>query len=322
MPFLLPVISFLKPRALCIKTDILSTLAYFDLFNYPITQTEIALFSRHTHHKRLYTDALQALVREKRVFQFEEFFTLHDERCIVTRRRKGNGKAKQLLVTAEKVASVLACFPFVRGVAVSGSLSKNFADEESDIDLFIITAPNRLWLARTLLHCLKKVSYLLNKQHLLCMNYFVDEAALEIREKNIYTATEVVTLLPLRGIAAFDAFYAHNGWTRTFLPNHSMRISHIKDNGIRPLGRLVELCLDHGLGNLLDTMLMKLTAFRWHKKTERGRRNLRGVVMSMRATKHVAKPDPVTYQDRLVQLYEKKVSHLASHSPVNVQSAY
>ncbi|MDB5250975.1 MAG: hypothetical protein JWP27_144 [Flaviaesturariibacter sp.] len=322
MSYLLPVISSLNSSALCIKTDILSTLAYFDLFNYPLTQSEIVLFSPNTHHKRAYGEALQALLAQKRIFRFEEFYTLHDEPCLITRRRKGNGKAKGLLSTADRIAALLACFPFVRGVAVSGSLSKNYADDDSDIDLFIITARNRLWLARTLMHCLKKASYLVNKQQLFCMNYFVDEAALEICEKNIYTATEVVTLLPLRGIAAFNSFYAHNGWTRTFLPNHSMRISHVKDNRRTHLRQFAEFCLDHGLGNFIDTMLMKLTSFRWQQKTTRGRRNARGVVMSMSASKHIAKPDPATFQEKLVRLHEKKVSHLAAHEPVNVQSAY
>jgi hypothetical protein len=34
------------------------------------------------------------------------------------------------------------------------------------------------------------------------MNYFVDEADLDIKEKNIYTATELFTLIPLAGMEA------------------------------------------------------------------------------------------------------------------------
>jgi predicted nucleotidyltransferase len=44
---------------------------------------------------------------------------------------------------AKAVAKFLSWFPYIRGIAISGSLSKNFADENSDLDFFIITAANR-----------------------------------------------------------------------------------------------------------------------------------------------------------------------------------
>lgn len=291
---------------MCIKKDILSTLSYFDLFNYPLTQTEIILFSPGFHSKSEYADTLELLMAQKQVYCFDEFYTLQNDYTIISRRRKGNMKAKDLLLTAEKVAAILSWFPFVRGVAVSGSLSKNYADETSDIDLFIITKKDRLWLARTFMHMLKKLSYLFNKQELFCMNYFIDEAAMEIEEKNIYTATEIATLLPLRGIEAFHTFYKQNLWGKKFLPNHSMRISYIKDSRTPWPKKLVEFFLDNAFGNLLDSLLMKLTAYRWRNKTLKGRLNSRGIIMSMKAGKHYAKPDPHNFQEKLMRRFEKR----------------
>lgn len=292
---------------MCIKTDILSTLTYFDLFDYPITQTEIILFSKNIHPNVDINHALYSLVLEKKVFTFDELYTLQDNPALIARRRKGNAEAKKLLVKAEEIAHLLSRFPFVRGVAVSGSLSKNFADETSDIDLFIITAKNRLWIARTLMHCLKKLSFLVNKQHLLCMNYFIDEEALEIKEKNIYTATEVATLLPLRGIGAFQSFFKHNAWCKDFLPNHSMRISYLKDIKKNFFRSCVEVCLDNFIGGMLDTALMKLTAQRWNNKKRKGLKNSKGIIMSMDVGKHYAKPDPVGFQEKLVSMYESRI---------------
>jgi predicted nucleotidyltransferase len=285
----------------------LSTLTYFDLFNYPLTQTEILLFSANFHTKKETENALCKLAEQKLVYNFDEFYTLQNDYTIVSRRRKGNLKAKSLLQTAEKVARVLSWFPFVRGVAISGSLSKNYADESSDIDLFIITQKNRLWLARSFMHILKKLSYLVNKQELFCMNYFIDEASLEIEEKNLYTATEIATLLPLRGIKAFNAFYQSNPWGRNFLPNHSMRISYVKDIEKSLLKKGLELIFNNGAGNLLDSLLMKLTSYRWKQKTINGKLNSRGIVMSMKADKHFAKPDPESFQQKFMMKYEKRV---------------
>ena len=295
---------------MCIKHDILAALAYFDLFQYPLTQTELLTFLPRYYSPGTLAPALQALVDEGWVYRLDEYYSLQNEYSLVPRRRKGNAKARELLTTAARVARLLALFPFVRGVAVSGSLSKNYADSHSDIDLFIVTKRNRLWLARTLMHAFKKLTYLAGKQHLFCMNYYVDEAALQIREKNVYTATEIATLLPLRGIEAFKAFYAHNTWSRNLLPNHSMRIAHIKELPSSPLKRTVEILLDHFVGNWLDTLLMKITARRWKKKQQEARLNDRGLVLSLDADKHHAKPDPCIFQQKLLSIYDARVQHL------------
>ena len=107
-----------------------------------------------------------------------------------------------------------------KAVAVSGSLSKYFADEKADIDFFIITSANRLWIARTFMHFLKKISYIAGKQHWFCMNYYVDEMGMNIQEKNIFTAMEISTLLPMQGTNHFKNFIAANAWINNYFPAH------------------------------------------------------------------------------------------------------
>ena len=97
--------------------------------------------------------ALKCLTIERAVYQFGKFYTLKNDYFLIDRRLQGNAKAAEMIGTAKKVSNLLIRFPFVKGIAISGSLSKNFADEDSDIDLFIVTAKNRLWIARTLMHC-------------------------------------------------------------------------------------------------------------------------------------------------------------------------
>jgi predicted nucleotidyltransferase len=252
--------------------------------------------------------ALQRLVAENQVFQFEEFYSLRDDYQLVMRRRKGNIAAKKLLDKAVQIAAFLSAFPFVRGVAVSGSLSKNFADEDSDIDFFIITEKNRLWLARTFMHLFKKLTFVFKKEHLFCMNYYVDEDGLEIKEKNIYTATELATLLPLRGISAFQQLYQHNQWSRKILPNHSMKVAYTKEVSSPLFKKVIEWCFRNPLGNVLDHLLMKITASRWTKKTERQKRNAHGNLMGMDVGKHYSKPDPCTFQKNFIEEYERNIS--------------
>lgn len=295
---------------LCVKQDILATLTYFDIFDYPLTQTEIAQFLKTTYSHNELVECLQSLTAENWVYRFDEFYSLQDNHSLTARRRNGNTKARTMLKTAEKIAAFLSAFPFVKGVAVSGSLSKNFADENSDIDFFIITEKNKLWLARTFMHCFKKLTIFLKKEDLFCMNYYIDEEMLEIKEKNIYTATEIATLLPLRGIQIFNHFFEQNRWSKNFLPNHSLRISYVEEARNPLLKRSIELLFRNPIGNLFGFILMKTTIQRWNKKTRSGKLNKRGIVMGMDGNKHYAKPDPSNFQKRFMELYEKKIVNL------------
>lgn len=305
-----------------VKQDILATLSYFDIFDYPLTQTEIFQFLRNTYPHTLFTNALQELYLENWIYKHDEFYSLQDNYALITRRKDGNTRARTMMKTAEKIASFLSSFPFVRGVAVSGSLSKNFADKDADIDFFIITAKNKLWLARTIMHCFKKLTFLVKKQEWFCMNYYIDEHTYQIKEKNVFTATEVVTLLPLRGINAFKQFYENNRWSRNYLPNHILKISYINETKSSVFKRLLEFLLSNSLGNMLDRFFMKLTAYRWSQKTRNRKLNKRGIIMGMDVSRHYAKPAPESFQKKLVETYEKKIFNLFLRYESRAKSIY
>lgn len=303
-----------------IKKNILAALAYFDAFNYPLTREEVCLFLPVKYDQRVFNDAMDCMISSRLIFRFDRFYTLKNDPYLVNRRNKGNQKAVEMIKTARKVGEILIKFPYVRGIGISGSLSKNYADEASDIDLFIITAANRLWIARTLMHCFKKLTFLVNKQHCFCMNYYIDEQELEIREKNIYTATEIVTLIPIQGDTTFADFFTANAWTRNYLPNHIMRVSTAKELKSRWLKSSIEFLLNNRFGDWLDSRLMKVTAGRWSIKTQEKRMNSRGIVLAMDVNKHYAKPDPNNFQFKLISRYETKIAQLLEenrHSVAN-----
>jgi predicted nucleotidyltransferase len=293
-----------------IKRHILAALAYFDLFNYPLTTDEIYFFLPAKHDYEELESALYCLAAERHVFKFDRFFSLKNDRFLTERREKGNAKAAELMSAARKVGDLLIRFPYVRGIAISGSLSKNFADNDSDIDLFIITAKNRLWIARTLMHCFKKLTFLVNKEHYFCMNYYIDEDDLSIHEKNVYTATEIATLIPLHGDTVFEHFYAANAWTRNFLPNKCLRLATARPVKRPILKRIAEMLFNNRIGNAIDSLLMKITSKRWLKKMQQKKKNNRGIIMAMDAGKHYAKPDPFNFQFKLISRYQNRVDQL------------
>ncbi len=300
-----------------IKKDILATLAYFNLFEYPLRKNEIFGFLGHCDDYNEFETGLKHLIEDSMVFKIGDFYSIHNNYKLATRRYKGNEAARIMLRKAKRGAALIAAFPYIRAVGVSGSLSKLYADDKSDIDYFIITSANRLWIARTFLHIFKKFTFLFNRQHDFCMNYFIDEADTVIIEKNIYTAAEIVTLLPIRGKQVFDSFYKSNSWTQTFFPNKIINNPELPRAWKTWMGYLIEKILDNRLGDKLDNLLMKITARRWDNKTSTNKLDSKGMLQGMHTGKHFSKQNPACLQKRILMRYEKSLIDIFSKYEVS-----
>ena len=290
--------------------NILKTLGYFDLFQYPLTKEEIYSFHADTVSPWAVNNALEILVNEKIVFRLDEFYSLQNDHTRAQRRCAGNLLAAKQMKTAQKAALLLSKFPFTKGIAVSGSLSKKFADKNSDIDFFIVTAANRLWIARTFMHFYKKLTFLTGRQHWFCMNYYVDETELEIVEKNIFTAMEIITLIPMQGSTSFEKFFCENDWTKIFFPMHSPVSKNIPEIRQRRFVKIIEKIFSGQTGDRFDKWLMHITDRRWQNKTAKQQVNNKGRKIGMAVGRHFSKPDPQNFQAKVVRQYEDKVKHL------------
>jgi hypothetical protein len=291
---------------------ILKTLAYFDIFDYPLYEEEIKNFLGCSVNDPVFTLVIQRLVSDEIIFKLGELYSLQNDWQKTAKRLQGNYRAQKLFPKAIRIGTFLYKFPYVRAVGISGSLSKNYADEKADFDFFIITKANRLWIARTILHLFKKFTFLVGKQNLYCMNYFVDEEALKIKEKNIYTATEIVTLFPVAGYATISEFLRTNKWVAEWLPVYApdQRLK-ISEKGSL-LKKLTEWIFDNKTGNRIDDLFFKWTTRRWKKKEKMGRKNSKGRVMNLVTNKHFSKSNPEAFQEKIVELYKTKVEELES----------
>lgn len=118
---------------------------------------------------------------------------------------------------ARRAGRLLSALPFVRSVAVSGSLSVDAADADADIDLFVVTATGRLWLARRMVVAVVRLAGVVGVR--LCPNYLLAESALELDDRTVFVAHELAQLVPIGGSAAHAPLIARNGWAAAFLPN-------------------------------------------------------------------------------------------------------
>jgi len=287
-----------------LEKSILKTLAYFDIFLHPLKAEEIRLFCDQPVQSDDLLPVLDKMVLKEMIFKLDAFYLLQNNPLLVERRLKGNELADKMLQTAYRIASFLHKFPFVRGVGISGSLSKNYADAGTDIDFFIITSSNRLWIARSLMHTVKKLSFLVGKQDWFCMNYFIDEEALAIAEENIFTATEVVTLKPVCSNDDFSGFFTANHWAGRYFPNHPSVNNCVRNSGANWWYKTAgEKMLNNAVGRVLDDYLMRVTARRWQRKEEHHKLNMKGEPIGLRIGKHVARPNPEYLQRKLLNLF-------------------
>jgi len=296
-----------------LRSSILKVVAYFDLFNYPVSMEDILFFLDSEAAEYQVKKEIEMLLNEECLFRTGQFFSLRNDPALAEKRDRGRQHAEELLPIAERGARFLFQFPFVSGVCISGSLSKRCADEKADIDYFIITRANRLWIARTLMHCFKKLTYLRGRQHRYCMNYFIDEEALEIKEKNIFTATELITLMPASGNGGVTRFFRANDWVVRHYPQYLYRSRQAQ---VSPDPSLIKRCceklLDNRLGDRLDDFLRRVTSGRWKKKEEQGRLNIKGNRMTLQCTKHFSRPNPEVFQQKVLTRYQRKVRELAA----------
>jgi len=298
----------------------LRTLVYFDLFDYPLTQEEIGLFMDRKVTPDELTFVMNQLSEQGLVFPHGEYFSLKNAENLESRRKTGNQLASRLLPIAFRISSFLFHFPFVRGIGISGSLSKNFADENADIDYFIITKANRLWITRTLMHLYKKLTFLVGRQHFYCMNYYIDEEALAIQEKNVYTAVEVATLIPVCGNGSMENFFTANAWIDDYYPNYVIDVESRKNSGHSWFKRSMEFLINIFPANKLDNYLMKITTNRWKRKEAAQMVNYVGRRMGLHTDKHFSKPNPNHLQKQILVMYETRWREIQERAQLLVTS--
>ncbi|MCB9009110.1 MAG: hypothetical protein H6656_17420 [Ardenticatenaceae bacterium] len=195
------------------------TVAYVDLFDYPLTAVEI--------HR--YLDGVPATASEvarqlvgspalaENLSHKDGFFCLPEREGIVEIRRERRRRAQALWPEAVRYGRIIARLPFVRLVAVTGSLAMNNVGADADIDYFVVTENGRLWLTRALVIGIVRLAA--RRGIILCPNYFVAESALTLPERNIYTAREIVQMVPLFGHEVYRQLRQQNCWASQFMPN-------------------------------------------------------------------------------------------------------
>lgn len=290
-----------------LERQIINALLYYDIFNYPLTEEEIVRFiGKQIGSASHIKSALTSLEAHNDVYYFNGFYGLQPDITNTLRRIRGNKLADECLKVAHKKAELIYQFPFVRAVMASGSLSKGYMDEKSDLDFFIVTASGRLWIARTLLVLYKRL-FLFNSHRFFCVNYFLDEQHPLIEEQNLFTATELATVMPLQSAPHYKRLMEGNPWINTFFPNFTPRVTNLPPARSGLIKQGFERLINIFFANRLERYCRKLTLGRWKRLYQRDY-DPTDFQVAFKSKEYVSKNHPRNYQKKIMELYDEKVN--------------
>ncbi|HXX70216.1 MAG TPA: glycosyltransferase family 1 protein, partial [Polyangiaceae bacterium] len=142
--------------------------------------------------------------------------TLHPAGFLVLRGREHlvevvperEARTRTIVERSRPTLSILSALPFVRALVTSGGVVHRNAGARPDVDLFVVTARDRVYTAYSLLVLTTKLT---GTRHLICPNYLVDESELAISyHRDLFTAHQLVSARPLYGETAYTALCRAN----------------------------------------------------------------------------------------------------------------
>ncbi len=291
-----------------IQNNILNVLVYFEAFDHPLKLIEIQNNCSEKYALDKLNKALDTLLESKVIFEHKGYYSLQSPVTeLVEKRLKSEHIADQYFEKSDFYIKIIKTMPFVRSVAISGSMSKGVTHSNGDIDYFIITEKNRLWLARTMLILFKKI-FLLNSRKYFCINYFIAIDNMVVPDKNIFTATEIAYLIPVYNAELIKSFKESNNWIKAHYPHFNHPIERREHKGTPISKKIMEFLLGGSIGDTLDKLFMKITIKRWDKKFSNFNREK--FELTMRSQRGVSKHHPRDFQNRVLDKICKTKSRL------------
>ena len=197
-----------------LERAILETLAYSDVFDYPLTLDELHRYLTYPATKE---EVINCLNTSLFVSSNSEFYFLPKRDLLVDIRRERDTLSLPAFRRALFYGHILGIFPFVRMVAMTGSLAVLNLSKDADMDYMLVTQSGRLWLARALAVTFGRFMRLFGDR--ICVNLLVTESALEWQPQDLYSAREMCQMIPISGADVYQRLREENPWIETYLPN-------------------------------------------------------------------------------------------------------
>ncbi len=224
---------------------IIATIAYFALFEYPLTIFEVWQY-------------LLCAPREVKIHDIDDIISTSARIHSVIKQKDGliflTGRggdtsvrldryrdAEKKYIIARRAVRLLAGIPFVKLICVVNRLSYSNSRPEGDIDLFIVAGDRHLWLVRflctTLMHILGKRPGQHTVSNALCLSFFISDKNLSLESlqlacdqegiPDIHFALWLTQFVPIYDTGGvYRHWYDANRWVEKYVPNRIATTTH------------------------------------------------------------------------------------------------
>jgi len=213
--------------------DYLPTIAYFDIFDYPLTRQEMEkwMIDPKVTQQVMGSETTDFCRDVSCIENLDGFFYLKGREELVFARKKRYLIAEKKYRRALRFARIFRLLPSVRMVAVCNTLAFSNAKDESDIDFFIITKPGKIWLTRFWLQSMLALLGIRPHDHgvsikdALCLSFFITSdnlslAGIRLEENDVYLALWISQLVPVYDPDnLYEKLWQENQWVKKVLPN-------------------------------------------------------------------------------------------------------
>lgn len=217
-----------------LRQSIQKTLAYFDIYDYPLTGQEVHRFL--WQQEASLVQVLRALTEMKdagEVHTSRGFYYLPGRSSTVSLRLGATVIEERKMKIAKRAVKKLRWIPFVEAVFVCNTLAAHIAKKNSDIDFFIITKENRIWITR-LLVILSMIMFRFRitgkkRADKVCLSFYSTDAHLNLSDialskdeqglPDIYLLYWLGQLAPVydpKGI--LETIQRENNWVSRYIP--------------------------------------------------------------------------------------------------------
>lgn len=247
-----------------LSKKIITTLTYYDVLDYPMTSFEIWKYlvshnvEREAHNAEKKDISLADIVKEleneevkKFIEQYRGYYFLRGRENLAEERLEKNKIAEQKFKITRRAVKWLRFIPFVRMLAVTGTLAMKNTQKKSDLDLLIVLKHGHIFTGRILItgltHLLGVRRYGQKITNRICLNFFITDKSLEIDLKDLFSANEYSFIWPLFDTGVFSEFQKANGWIKNFKENFEVE----KVTNVKVFGNSLEIRIIRKIGETL-----------------------------------------------------------------------
>lgn len=223
--------------------SLFKTLAFFDIFDYPLTREELFLYLWEAPIALTYSNFVAELeiMRENKLFQNIEqkngYYFLFGRSEIIAKRERKISYTEEKIKIARLAARKLRWLPFIDAMFVCNLLPVG-VKTSSDIDVLIIPKDGHIWLSRFLSTLVLTVFRLRptnfgmpfvskNKSMTdkICLSFYLTDTNLDlsnicIEGIDVYQVYWNLCLIPIYDPAnLYTKFQENNSWTKKYIPN-------------------------------------------------------------------------------------------------------